>query len=70
MTILALSLFGVGHDAALALSIVVHACQYVPTTLTGVAVLLRESVGWHRRRADAAHEMATPHQRGSEVRGA
>ncbi len=69
MTILALSLFGVGHDAALALSIVVHACQYVPTTLTGVAVLLRESLGWHRRRADMPHEMAGPHQRGSEVRG-
>ncbi len=57
MTIQALSLFGVGHDTALALSIVVHACQYVPTTLSGVAVLLRESVGWHRRRADNAHEM-------------
>jgi hypothetical protein len=42
----------------------------VPTTLTGVAVLLRESMGWHRRRADDAHELAAPHQRGSEARGA
>jgi uncharacterized protein (TIRG00374 family) len=70
MTILALGLFNVAHDTALALSIVVHASQYVPTTLCGVAVLLRESIGWHRRRSDMAHEVAAPHAIGSEVRGA
>ena len=70
MTILALGLFSVPHDTALALSIVVHACQYVPTTLIGVAILLRESIGWHRRRSDVAHEVAAPHAARSEVRGA
>jgi glycosyltransferase 2 family protein len=70
MTILALNLFGVAHDTALALSIVVHACQYVPTTLAGSAVLLRESLGWHRRRPDAAHELAAPHTIGSEIQSA
>jgi hypothetical protein len=70
MTILALGLFNVPHDTALALSIVVHACQYVPTTLSGVIVLLRESIGWHRRRSDIAHDVAAPHTIGSEVSGA
>ena len=70
MTILALSLFGVSHETALALGVVVHACQYVPTTLTGLVVLFRESLGWHRRRTDAEHELAAPHAIGAEARGA
>lgn len=70
MTILALGLFNVTHETALALSIVVHACQYVPTTLAGLAVLFRESLGWHRRRSDDAHELATPHAVVAEARGA
>ncbi|HEX3599571.1 MAG TPA: lysylphosphatidylglycerol synthase transmembrane domain-containing protein [Lacipirellulaceae bacterium] len=62
MTILALGLFGISDEIALALSLVVHACQYVPTTLWGVVILLRESVVWRRNRVHTAHEApAAPH---------
>ncbi|HEX4414795.1 MAG TPA: lysylphosphatidylglycerol synthase transmembrane domain-containing protein [Lacipirellulaceae bacterium] len=69
MTILALALFGVSHETALALGIVVHACVYLPITLTGIVILIRESVDW-RQRADAAHQVTGPHPRSSENAGA
>jgi uncharacterized protein (TIRG00374 family) len=44
MTILALRLFGIADDTALALSVVVHACQFVPITLWGLAILFHGSL--------------------------
>jgi uncharacterized protein (TIRG00374 family) len=70
MIVLALGLFGVLGSTALAMGIVVHACVYVPITAIGVMILLRESMQWHRRRPDVAHELGTPHSRSSEAPGA
>jgi glycosyltransferase 2 family protein len=44
MTILSLRLFGIADDTALALSVVVHACQFVPITLWGLAILFHGSL--------------------------
>lgn len=57
MTILSLGLFGVLHDPALAYGVVVHACQYVPTTVWGLVILFRESLDWHQRRSTGSEEL-------------
>ena len=63
MTILALGLFGVSDERALAMSVVIHACQYVPVTGWGLAILFHESWLWRKRREieamDADAEDAT-----------
>jgi uncharacterized protein (TIRG00374 family) len=46
ITILALSLFGISYDTALAYSLVVHACQFLPLTIWGIAVFYFESIKW------------------------
>ena len=71
MTYVAARSLGQGRRAGLisALGISAGCLVHIVAASAGVAVLLRESVGWHRRRADMPHEMAGPHQRGSEVRG-
>ena len=43
-SILGLSLFGIEKDNALTFSIVLHGSQYLPTTLTGLVLLWKESI--------------------------
>lgn len=43
-SILGLSLFGIGKETALTFSIVLHGSQYLPTTLTGLVLLWKESI--------------------------
>ncbi len=43
-TILALSLYGIGEETAFAVSILVHACQFLPVTLWGIYIIARDSV--------------------------
>jgi glycosyltransferase 2 family protein len=60
ITILALRLFGVSDDTGLAFSIVVHACQFVPLTLWGIAVFVRESTQWGQSSSVRAPETDAP----------
>jgi uncharacterized protein (TIRG00374 family) len=43
-SMLGLSVFGIEKDRALAFSLVLHASQYVPQTLTGLVLIWRESI--------------------------
>jgi glycosyltransferase 2 family protein len=56
MTILALRLFGMSDDTAFALSLVIHACQFIPLTLSGLAVFYRESMRLGYRPSSRAPE--------------
>ena len=60
MTILALRLFNISDDTAFAYSLVVHACQYVPLTIWGVAIFYLESMKWGWRRAAETSEVDVP----------
>jgi uncharacterized membrane protein YbhN (UPF0104 family) len=46
MAILALRLFGVSDDTALAFGLTVHACQFIPITIWGFAIFYLESTKW------------------------
>jgi glycosyltransferase 2 family protein len=54
MMILALGLFGMSDERALAVSVVIHACLYIPITAWGVAILFHESWLWKKRRESEA----------------
>jgi glycosyltransferase 2 family protein len=44
LSAMALGLFGIADEPAIAVSLVVHACQFVPITTWGVIIILRQSV--------------------------
>ncbi len=55
--VLALGWFGVGREQALAAALVMHAIQYLPTTLLALGVLARSGIRLQRlRQSDAAQD--------------
>jgi hypothetical protein len=44
LTGMALGLFGIADEQAIAVSLVIHACQFIPITIWGVTIILRQSV--------------------------
>jgi uncharacterized protein (TIRG00374 family) len=54
-TVLGLSLFGIGHEAAFAYALLAHICQFVPVSAVGLFFALRK--GFHRLGSEPAwHE--------------
>jgi hypothetical protein len=51
MMVLALALFRVPEEQALAAGVLIHVCQFVPVTLWGLILVLRGSVSLLGRRA-------------------
>jgi glycosyltransferase 2 family protein len=51
-TVLGLALFGIGHEAAFAYSLLAHVCQFVPVAAVGLFFALRK--GFHRLGSEPA----------------
>jgi glycosyltransferase 2 family protein len=51
-TVLGLSLFGIGHEAAFAYALLAHICQFVPVSAVGLFFALRK--GFHRLGSEPA----------------
>jgi uncharacterized protein (TIRG00374 family) len=60
ITILALRLFGMPDDTGFALSLVIHACQFIPLTLWGIAVFYRESMRLGHRQTSRTPRTEAP----------
>ena len=44
LTILALGLYNIGEETAFAASIAIHFCQFLPVTLWGIYIFVRNSI--------------------------